>query len=168
MQVTYTIATLAGTGLLIATAPDGADIEAAIAAEEKMVGETFDRADINITSGLTLTDDVEEGDAVLYSGFELGELKDAEGRVFRYAVRRAVPTSEAEFKRLSHWAKTLLTGDYGLGYQNGLRRRYYGERFGSPSQHEQWLEKQDDYGRGYRDGVAGREPQAPMGTQLSP
>lgn len=60
-------------------------------------------------------------------------------------------------------AARSLGGDYGAGYQRGLRRHYHGERFGTDAEHEAFLSMgQDGYrtetGDGYRDGAAGRPP----------
>lgn len=95
-MTTYTIATLKSTGLLIACEPDGADMEAAISAEEATASVEFDRDDITIESGLILTDDDSTGE-VRYSGFDMGRLTDESGVEFRYAVRRA-PGRPAEMK----------------------------------------------------------------------
>ena len=69
---------------------------------------------------------------------------------------------EAKFQSLARRAK-LLTSDYGAGYQTGLRRHYHGERFGDQREHELREARQDEYGRGYRDGMAGQEPAPLMG-----
>jgi len=69
---------------------------------------------------------------------------------------------EARFQSLARRAK-LLTGDYGAGYQTGLRRHYYGERFGESREHDLRAARQDEYGRGYRDGLTGDEPSPLMG-----
>ena len=55
---------------------------------------------------------------------------------------------------------------YAGGYQRGLRRLHYGERFGDPGQHETWMaldpadpdRSRADRARGYRDGFEGRAP----------
>ena len=83
--MTYTIALHAESGMLIATEPDGADIDAAIAAEEKRAGVKFDR--ITKESGLVLTDEPRDDDDVRYSGHALGHLTVGD-RTWRHAVRR--------------------------------------------------------------------------------
>lgn len=68
--------------------------------------------------------------------------------------------TEQEFKRLMAEAKRI-GGDYGAGYQRGLRRHYHGEKFGEPGEHELWVSldgSRQAQGDGYRDGVAGRAP----------
>lgn len=68
-------------------------------------------------------------------------------------------------------AKTFLTTDgdssahYWKGYQRGLRRHYYGERYETPEQHRQFLDlqfsfdlKKRETNRGYHDGLAGKAP----------
>jgi hypothetical protein len=57
-------------------------------------------------------------------------------------------------------AKDPIEADYWDGYQRGLRRLFYGERFGTARQHAQWLSFSNDAnpstaarGGGYRDGL---------------
>jgi hypothetical protein len=85
-MTTYTIAYQTSTGLLIACEADGSDIEAAIQQQEQDACVQFDRDDITIESGLTLTND-DDGKDVAYSGFDMGVLSDAAGKEYRYAVR---------------------------------------------------------------------------------
>ena len=54
---------------------------------------------------------------------------------------------------------------YYEGYMRGLRRFYYGPRFGTLQEHEGWLdllygwdETKADGGRGYQDGLQGIRP----------
>lgn len=82
---TYTIAYDTESGMLISTEPDNADMDAAIAAEEKRAGVKFDR--ITKESGLVLTDELRDDDDVRYSGHALGHLTVGD-RTWRYAVRR--------------------------------------------------------------------------------
>ena len=84
---TYDIA-LYDTGMLIATVPHKGDIEAAISAEEKNIGEPLDRDRITIVHDLVLTDEVEDGDDIVYSGNSMGWLMDENDRTYNYAVRR--------------------------------------------------------------------------------
>jgi hypothetical protein len=47
--------------------------------------------------------------------------------------------------------------DYWMGYMRGLRRKYYGDKFGTDEEHQKWLslindEYRKDLGYGYRDG----------------
>jgi hypothetical protein len=64
--------------------------------------------------------------------------------------------------RMSH--AEAIGGDYGRGYQRGLRRLYHGDRFGTEQEHETWLglgtgdDPREELGRGYRDGFEGRPP----------
>jgi hypothetical protein len=86
-MTTYTIATI--NGMLIASIPDGGDIEAAIQAfEADAWGEEVDRKSVRITSGCTLTDDVKDGDEVVYRGTTYGHLMDEKGRTYSAAVIR--------------------------------------------------------------------------------
>jgi len=81
--------------------------------------------------------------------------------------------NEAGFQTLARRAK-LLAGDYGAGYQRGLRRHYHGEAFGTADEHTKWsgLGEDGDHraelGRGYRDGLAGRDPEPLMGRPPLP
>lgn len=68
--------------------------------------------------------------------------------------------NENQFKSLVNRAK-ILTSDYGTGYLTGLRRHYYGEKFGEPSELAALEARQDERGRGFRDGLAGIDP-APL------
>jgi len=54
--------------------------------------------------------------------------------------------------------------DYQRGYLYGLRCRYYREQFGADNEFAQWRVSAEspeypEFGRGYRDGLAGVEPQ---------
>lgn len=56
-----------------------------------------------------------------------------------------------------------IGGEYGAGYQRGLRRHHHGETFGTAEKHRKWMRAADephraDLGRGYRDGFAGHPP----------
>lgn len=82
---TYTIAMW--NDLLIAVIPDGADLEAAIAAEREKAA-TPEMTATATHSGLTLTDDPESDDDIVYSGYKMGWLTDETGKSFYYAVRR--------------------------------------------------------------------------------
>jgi len=69
---------------------------------------------------------------------------------------------ESQFKSLMLQAK-MFNGEYGTGYQRGLRRHYHGEKFGKPEEHAALLQIQanecrKELGRGYRDGFAGKVP----------
>jgi len=58
----------------------------------------------------------------------------------------------------------IIGGDYGAGYQRGLRRLYHGDNFGTEQEHLQWMDLgtegdlREELGRGYRDGFEGRPP----------
>jgi hypothetical protein len=84
--MTYTLAVL--DPLLIAIAPDGANIGAAIRDEESRAGVNVDRSELRIISGCTLTDEIEDGDGVVYRGTTYGYLTDAEGHRHYTAVKR--------------------------------------------------------------------------------
>ncbi len=75
--------------------------------------------------------------------------------------------TRTEFERDLTAAKTLAVlvddeQDYWLGYQQGLRRAYYGDRFGTECEHVEWLRLCGDdedagrraRGRGYRTGFS--------------
>lgn len=74
----------------------------------------------------------------------------------------------ATFQALARRAK-LLGGDYGAGYQRGLRRAHHGEAFGTADEHALWSrlgldgDIRTELGRGYRDGLAGADPQPLIG-----
>ena len=70
---------------------------------------------------------------------------------------------EQQFKHGMSRAKILWdvddNKDYWRGYIRGLRRRYYGEKFGTDEEHRRWMDMiYDDYrkelGQGYRDGLS--------------
>ena len=70
---------------------------------------------------------------------------------------------EREMHRAQAMSKTTtdpLKHDYWMGYQRGLRRRYHGENFGTPDEHQLWLTATGDASRdqraaGYHDGYYG-------------
>ena len=58
-------------------------------------------------------------------------------------------------------AAQTLPEDYAKGYLRGLRRHYHGEKFGTTSEHAQWMAMGDhrqEMGDGYKDGFAGNPP----------
>lgn len=81
--------------------------------------------------------------------------------------------NEATFQTLARRAK-LLTSDYGGGYLTGLRRHYHGESFGNPQELAALAaaglngDPRVELGRGYRDGLAGVEPQPLVGRPPLP
>lgn len=83
---TYTIALY--DGLLVACIPDGADLELALQDEERRARATFNRDGVSTHCGLALTDEPNAEDDVVYSGYALGMLTDANGVTYEYAVRR--------------------------------------------------------------------------------
>jgi hypothetical protein len=85
-MTTYTIATC--NVMLIAIVPDDGDIGAAIREEEEKDGFTFDPAEIKITKGCILTNDLKEGDKIIYRGKNYGILTDEHGRTWNAAVIR--------------------------------------------------------------------------------
>ena len=87
MSKTYTIATQ--NDLIIATVPDGSDIYAAVAEEAERACIEIDFGDLDVTEGVTLADEEEEGDEVVFcSGPHTGYLMDEEGRRYALAVIR--------------------------------------------------------------------------------
>lgn len=81
--------------------------------------------------------------------------------------------NEATFQSLARRAKAL-TSDYGAGYLTGLRRHYHGESFGNPQELAALAaaglngDPRVELGRGYRDGLAGAEPQPLTGRPPLP
>lgn len=57
----------------------------------------------------------------------------------------------------------LLTSEYGRAYQLGLRRGFYGEKFGTDDEHAARLTMPGESGRGYRDGLEAKEPAPVIG-----
>lgn len=87
MSKTYTIATL--NDVLIATVPDGGDIYAAVADEAERAGIVIGGGDLDVTEGVTLTDEEKDGDKIVFrAGPHTGYLVDDEGRRFSLAVIR--------------------------------------------------------------------------------
>lgn len=71
-----------------------------------------------------------------------------------------VAMQESQFKSFMAAAKAIA-GEYADGYRRGIRRHYYGHQFGSPAEHEQWMNlsgSRQELGDGYRDGFAGKPP----------
>lgn len=83
-MTTYTAAF--SSGLLIAIVEDGNDIAAEVSRTADDIGAEVDA--VEIVSGLTLTDAPEDGDHIVYSGFDMGRLADKHGVEFEYAVKR--------------------------------------------------------------------------------
>lgn len=70
---------------------------------------------------------------------------------YRRELIRALEMAKAEPQRADYW----------LGYRRGIGRGFYGERFGTATEHSVWLAFTDsratfhvERGRGYRDGLA--------------
>ncbi len=80
-MTTYTLALHRPSGMLLASAPDGAVLD---------IPDEFDAADVKLESGLTLTNHTRDGDEVVYSGTALGWITDCDDDSYDYAVRRAV------------------------------------------------------------------------------
>lgn len=80
---------------------------------------------------------------------------------------------ETTFKRMMNRAR-LLKSEYGAGYITGLRRHYHGENFNTQEQHALCMtmgmngDTRVEYGRGYRDGYAGNEPDPTIGRPTLP
>lgn len=88
MSKTYTLATL--DGMVIATVPDGQDVFQAAAEEAERAGIEIDFGDLDVTEGVTLADEEEEGDQIVFrAGPHTGYLMDEEGHRYRVAVIRA-------------------------------------------------------------------------------
>ena len=88
MSKTYTLATL--NDLVIATVPDGQDVFQAAAEEAERAGIEIDFGDLDVTEGVTLADEEEEGDQIVFrAGPHTGYLMDEEGHRYRVAVIRA-------------------------------------------------------------------------------
>lgn len=88
MSKTYTLATL--NGMVIATVPDGQDVFEAAAGEAGRAGIEIDFGDLDVTEGVTLADEEEEGDEIVFrAGPHTGYLMDEEGHRYRVAVIRA-------------------------------------------------------------------------------
>lgn len=86
-MTTYTAAFF--DSLVIATVPDGGDIDAAIKDYEEAAGAAFDEDEIFVETGLTLTDDPEDTDEIVFkTGSHTGYLVGADGMSYKYAIRR--------------------------------------------------------------------------------
>lgn len=83
----YTIATLED--IIIATVPDGQDVFQAAAAEAERAAIEIDFVDLHVIEGVTLADEEEEGDKIVFrAGPYTGCLTDEEGRRYSVAVIR--------------------------------------------------------------------------------
>jgi hypothetical protein len=85
---TYTVAHTRDS--LIAIVPDGGDIQGAIDSELEnyVVPEELDPDEIEVETGMVLTDDPEDDDYIKWTGHETGEISDENGTRYRYIVRR--------------------------------------------------------------------------------
>ena len=85
---TYTVAHTRDS--LIAIVPDGGNIQGAIDAELEnyVVPEELDPDEIEVETGMVLTDDPEDDDYIRCTGHETGEISDEKGIRYRYIVRR--------------------------------------------------------------------------------
>ena len=87
MSKTYTIATMGD--IVIATVPDGGDIYAAVADEAERADIEIDFRDLDVTEGVTLTDEEIDGDQTVFrTGPHTGYLMDEQGRPYALAVIR--------------------------------------------------------------------------------
>ena len=87
MSTTYTIATL--NDIIIATVPTGGDIYAVVADEAERAGIEIDFRDLDVTEGVTLTDEAIDGDQIVFrTGPHTGCLMDEQGRQYALAVIR--------------------------------------------------------------------------------
>jgi hypothetical protein len=84
--MTVTIA-LTPTGLLAGCADDPYPIEKAVRDVELEAGVEF--TDLRIVEGLTLTDELQDGDEVVFESGKTGWLTNADESQFTYAVRRS-------------------------------------------------------------------------------
>jgi hypothetical protein len=71
---------------------------------------------------------------------------------FEFEMGRADVFKKYETDRSEYW----------IGYQRGLRRAYHGKKFGTPEEHNLWLNAiysedtlRKQRGQGYRDGLKG-------------
>ena len=88
MSKTYILATL--DGMVIATVLDGQDVFQAATEEAERAGIEIDFGDLDVTEGVTLADEEEEGDQIVFrAGPHTGYLMDEEGHWYRVAVIRA-------------------------------------------------------------------------------
>lgn len=87
MSKTYTIATL--NDVVIATVPDGGDIYAAAVDEAARGGIEIAEVDLDVTEGVTLTDEEKDGDVIVFrAGPHTGYLVGDDGRLYNLAVIR--------------------------------------------------------------------------------
>lgn len=85
-MTTYTIAYDAEADLMIACAPDGVSLDDRV---QDYLHATHDLiSEVEYHHGLTLTDELQEGDEVVYCGFHQGNLVDAAGSTCHFAVNR--------------------------------------------------------------------------------
>jgi hypothetical protein len=95
-MMTYTIALL--DGVLYGVAPDGGDIKADVRRTLNAAGideDEFDWGRLEIISGCTLTDEIENDDEVVYSGNRFGYLTDEVGQRYYAAVIRSAARHDA-------------------------------------------------------------------------
>jgi hypothetical protein len=88
-MTTYTIALI--DGALYGVVPDGCDIKAEVMYVLDSVGidpEEFDLSGLESVKGCTLSDEVKEGDEVIYKCRDVGYLYDEHGRRYCAAVIR--------------------------------------------------------------------------------
>ena len=74
---------------------------------------------------------------------------------------------EQQFKTFIQ-SVTPHKNDYERGYARGLRRHYHGENFGTPSEHDKWMNidgHRKALGDGYRAGFEGLPPNGYHGNQ---
>ena len=75
-------------------------------------------------------------------------------KTFQRETINAVTMAAVEHGRVDYWH----------GYQHGLRRAHFGERFGADGAHRLWMclaadgddESRRERGRGYRDGLGAK------------
>ena len=85
--MTYTLAL--GADMLLATVPDGADIEDAVRLEADQSG--FEAPEFQAVEGCILTDDEpEDPDSIVWVSGNCGWIMDDAGRVWRFAIRLGV------------------------------------------------------------------------------
>lgn len=101
---TYIIATL--NDVVIATVPDGSDIYAAVADEAERAGIEIDVGDLDVIEGVTLADEEEDGDKIVFrAGPHTGYPMDEEGRQYSLAVirkSRCTITDRQQLEALRH------------------------------------------------------------------
>lgn len=107
MSNTYTIAYTAD--LIWACEIDGTDMDHAFDVLDERASVVVPRSEVKIESGLTLTDDGDEGEVVFAAGAHTGHLTAVDGTEYRYAVRKPIT-----------YLVRPAVGYYDTGYRDAL------------------------------------------------